>query len=396
MTATGTERPPDRGGPFGSAASFGRVFGVPLRMHWSALLLAVVLGTSLGASTLPAWAPGHSRASYLVSGLAGAGLLIVSLVLHEGAHALIGRRAGVPVHDMTIWALGGMTRMEPAERPPAAFGIAVSGPLTSLVLGAIGVGAALGLLRGLHWTLPGDVLLWVGWINVLLAVFNLLPAAPLDGGRVLQSLVWWRTGDRARGEQVAGRSGQVAGAVLAAIGALALLRGVLDGLWFMLMGFFITMAAQAEVRQATLQSLLHDVLVSEVMSAPVATGPDWFTVDRFVDDVAATGHHSHLALLDFEGRPAGIVSLRQLSMIPAASRQLTRVGAVALPMERCPTAAPGDRLGDVVARLTPGAPVRVLVLDGGGLVGIVTAHDVSRFLQHRMALRAAPARHQPH
>lgn len=384
---TSPRRPPDtEHGPFGSSAPFGRVFSVPLRVHWSAPLLVLVLGLSLGAYTLPAWVPGRSHTTYTVAGAAGALLLLVSLVLHEGAHAVAARRAGVEVRDMTVWALGGVTRMGRADRPRAAFAIAAAGPLTSLLLGAVGVGAAAGLLRGAHWTVPGDVLLWCGWANLLLAGFNLLPAAPLDGGRVLQAAVWWRTGDRSRAEQTAGRAGQVVGALLIGIGALILLRGLLDGIWLMLIGFFVTTTAQAEVRQATMRSLLHGVPLTRVMTCPVATGPDWLTVDRFVDEVARTSHHSHLPVVDLQGRPTGVVSLRRLAQVPVGSRPLTHVSQVARPVETGMLAGPDDDLAEVMQRLTPGSPLCILVMDGGQLTGIVTAHDVSRHLSQCLAL----------
>lgn len=375
-----------RHGPFGSAVPLGRVFGVPLFLHWSAPLLVVLLGLSLGAATLPAWVPDRSHATYTIAGTVGALLLMASLLLHEGAHAVAARRAGVEVQDMTVWALGGVTRMGRADRPRAALWIALAGPLTSLLLAAVGVGAAAGLLRGAHWTVPGDVLLWCGWANLLLAVFNLLPAAPLDGGRVLQAAVWWRTGDRDRADRAAGRVGQVAGAILIGLGALVLLRGGLDGIWLMLIGFFITTTAQAEARQATVHTMLHGVRIAQVMSAPVATGPDWLTVDRFLDEVARTSHHTHLPVLDLQGRPTGIVSLRRLGQVPAASRAVMRVSQVAQPIGLVPSAAPDDDLAEVLERLTPGAPLRVLVMDGGQLTGIVTAHDVSRHLHQQLAL----------
>jgi Zn-dependent protease/predicted transcriptional regulator len=370
----------------GSSIPLGQVFGVPLRVHWSAPLLVVLLGLSLGAATLPNWAPGRSHATYTVAGTVGALLLMASLLLHEGAHAVAARRAGVEVEDMTVWALGGVTRMGRADRPRAALWIAVAGPLTSLLLAALGVGAAAALLRGAHWTVPGDVLLWCGWANLLLAAFNLLPAAPLDGGRVLQAAVWWRTGDRARADRTAGRAGQLAGALLIGLGALILLRGGLDGIWLMLIGFFITTTAQAETRQATVQTMLHGVRLAQVMSSPVATAPDWLTVDRFIEDVARTSHHTHLPVLDLQGRPTGIVSLRRLSQIPAATRTLTRVSQVAQPIGQVPTAAPDDDLAEVLERLTPGAPLRILVMDGGRLAGIVTAHDVSRHLHQQLTV----------
>ncbi|WP_084701455.1 site-2 protease family protein [Streptacidiphilus anmyonensis] len=373
-------------GPFRSVVPFGRVFGVPLRLHWSAPLLVVVLGLSLGAGTLPGWAPGRSHATYTLAGIAGALLLLASLLLHEGAHAVVARRAGVEVQDMTVWALGGATLMGRADRPRAAFKIAFAGPLTSLLLGGLGLGAAVGLLRGAHWTVPGDVLLRCGWANLLLAGFNLLPAAPLDGGRVLQAAVWWRTGDRSRAERAAGRAGQLAGALLIGIGVLVLLRGGLAGLWLMLLGFFITATAWAEAQQATVRTLLHGVRLSQVMSSPVATGPDWLTVDRFLEDVALTSHHTHLPVLGLEGRPTGVVSVRRLAQAPSAARSVTRVSQVAQPIEHTPLAGPEEDLADVLQRLTPGMPMRILVMDGGRLVGIVTAHDVSRLLQQRLTV----------
>ncbi|WP_084713336.1 site-2 protease family protein [Streptacidiphilus rugosus] len=373
-------------GPFGSAPPLGTIFGIPLRLHWSAPLLALLLGLSLGAGTLPHWVPGRSQATYTLAGTIGALLLVASLVLHEGAHAVVTRRAGVKVEDMTVWALGGVTRMDRADRPRAALAIAAAGPLTSLLLGGIGLGAAFWLLHGPHWTVAGDVLLWYGWANLLLAAFNLIPAAPLDGGRVLQAALWWRTGDRARAEQASGRSGQVFGALMIGFGALVLLRGGAGGLWLMLIGFFVLTTAQAEARQSATQAMLHGVRLAQLMSAPVATAPDWLTVERFVEEVAGASRHTHLPVLDLQGRPSGIVSLRRLGQVPPASRALTRISEVALPIGQVPLAAPDDELTEVMERMTPGAPLRVLVLEGQELVGIVTAHDVSRFLQQRLAL----------
>ncbi len=168
----------------------GRIFGVPLRIHWSAPLLVFLLSSGLASQTLPAWAPGQSDAVYTAAGLIGALLLMGSLLAHEAAHAVTARRAGIDVQDVTVWGLGGVTRIGRARTAGVQFRVAASGPLTSLVLGGLGVAAALGTQDALHWAVLSAVLLWTGWANLLLGVFNLLPAAPLDGGRVLQAVLW--------------------------------------------------------------------------------------------------------------------------------------------------------------------------------------------------------------
>jgi len=151
-------------------------------------------------------------------------------------------------------------------------------------------------------------------------VFNLLPAAPLDGGRVLQAAIWWRRGDRERAERIAGRTGQLAGTLMIVAGWVELTHGASAGLWLMLVGLFVSVSALAEVRRSILETALRGVLVAEAMSAPVVTGPDWLTVDRFLEDIATKGHHSAIPLLDFDGQPSGIVDLRQLSAVATRAR----------------------------------------------------------------------------
>ncbi|AEW97901.1 MULTISPECIES: site-2 protease family protein [Streptomycetaceae] len=361
----------------------GRLFGVPLRLHWSAPLLLLVFGYSLGRQTLPVWVPGHSRAAYAVGGVAGAVLLLGSLLLHESAHALTARRAGVKVEDMTLWALGGMTRMGRAESPRAALAIAVSGPLVSLAFGGAALGVARGVATAPALLLPAAVLTWLAWANVLLGVFNLLPAAPLDGGRVLRSAVWWWGKDRERADQVAGRSGRVIGVALVAVGGIGFLRGWGGGLWLVLVGFFVSSTATAELRRSMLESALRGVTVGRTMSAPVVFGPDWFTVDRFLERMAEAPRHSAFALVDFDGRPSGIVTLRRLAMVAPARRDEVRVRDVAV---ACPVARPDEQLLDVMGRLGTASGARILVVDEEGrLAGIVTAHDITRLLQARAA-----------
>ncbi|MFI8520929.1 site-2 protease family protein [Streptomyces sp. NPDC085481] len=362
----------------------GRVLGVPLRVHWTVPLLVVFFGYSLGAQTLPAWLPDRSNAVYTAAGLVGALLLMGSLLAHEAAHAFIARRKDIPVEDVTLWALGGVTQMGKPRTAGAAFLVAVGGPLTSLVVGGAALGAGVGLNALFGWAVPAAVLVWLAWVNFLLGVFNLLPAAPLDGGRVVQSVIWWRTGDRERAERAAARSGQVLGFLLIAGGWVSVLRGALGGLWLMIIGFFVLIVANAERRQAGMAVALHGVRAADAMSSPVETCPDWLTVERCIDEVAMRARHSTLPLIDFGGRPSGLVDLSQFARIPVAQREELRVRDVATPLSRCTTCTPDELLEGVLDKARPSrSGIRILVTEGGLLVGIITTGDITRLVQRR-------------
>ncbi|MFE2160233.1 site-2 protease family protein [Streptomyces lydicus] len=366
------------------SVQIGQVVGVPLRMHWSVPLLVGLFAFGLGRQALPAWMPGRPSAVYALGGVVGAVLLTGSLLLHEAAHAATARRRKISVEDVTLWALGGMTRMGRPQSAAAAFAVAVSGPLTSLVLGGAALGAGIGLQRLAGWAeLPAVILLWLGWANLFLGVFNLLPAVPLDGGRVVQAVLWWRTKDRDRADLAASRGGQVMGVLLVAAGWISVLRGAPGGLWIVFVGLFIMVVAGAERRRAALHTSLRGVRVADAMSSPVVTGADWLTVRRFIDEVAVPAHHSALPLLDFEGRPSGLVQLQRLASVPPPSRETARVREVATPLSQCAVAAPDDLLSDAVDRFTLRTGARLLVLDAGRLVGIVTGKDVTRLMQRR-------------
>jgi Zn-dependent protease len=365
----------------------GQILGVPLSIHWTVPLLVFLFGYSLGSQTLPAWLPGQSTTAYTVAGLTGALLLLLSLLAHETAHALTARRKDIPVHSVTLWALGGMTQMDKPPAPGAAFLVAVSGPLTSLVLGGAALGAGAGLSAGLGWEVPAAVMVWLGWANLLVGVFNLLPAAPLDGGRVVQAMMWWRTGDRERAERAAGRSGQILGILLVALGWIAVLGGSWSGLWLALIGFFVIIVAKAERQQASLATALSGVRAADAMASPVQTAPDWTTVQRFLDGPAMNARHSTLPLLDFEGHPSGLLHLPHLATVPAAQRETLRLRDAGTPLSKCTTCAPDDLLYDVIKKLRPRGGLPILVMDGRQLTGIITARDIIRLAQRRQLRR---------
>ncbi|WP_327703761.1 site-2 protease family protein [Streptomyces decoyicus] len=364
----------------------GHVVGVPLRMHWSVPLLVGLFAYGLGHQGLPVWTPGRSDAVYAVAGVAGAALLMGSLLLHETAHAATARRKQISVQDVTLWALGGTTRMGRPQTAAAAFAVAVSGPLISLVIGGVALGAGIGLHELSGWAVPSVVLAWLGWANLFLGVFNLLPAVPLDGGRVVQAVLWWRTGDRDRADLAASRGGQIMGMLLVAAGWISVLRGAPGGLWIVFIGLFVMIVAGAERRRAALHTALRGIPVSDAMSSPVVSGADWLTVQRFIDEVAVHSRHSALPLLDFDGRPSGLVQIRRLATVPGPGRETVRVRDVATPLSQCAVAAPDELLSEALDRVSLRTGARILVVDAGHLVGIVTGKDIGR-LMRRNTLR---------
>ncbi|MFF8844207.1 site-2 protease family protein [Streptomyces sp. NPDC015127] len=371
-----------------SSVKIGHVLGVPVRIHWTVPLLLVLFGYGLGGQTLPAWLPGASTVAYALAGSVGSLLLLGSLLAHEAAHAVTARKKGIPVHNVTLWALGGMTEMGRPGSAGVALMVAFSGPLTSLVLGGIALGAGAWLHALTGSSLPTAVSVWLGWTNLILGVFNLLPAAPLDGGRVVQAVMWWRTGDRDRAERAAARGGQVLGMLLIAAGWISVLRGALGGLWLAVIGLFVVIVANAERQRARLATAVRGVRAADVMSSPVETCPDWLTVEHGVEDVAMKARHSALPLLDFAGQPSGIVDLSQLAKVPGPHRGRLRVRDVATPLSKCTTCAPDDLMDGVLEKLRPSSGMRILVRDDDHLVGIITARDFSRLVQ-RQALRSA-------
>jgi Zn-dependent protease/CBS domain-containing protein len=363
----------------------GRFFGFPVRMHWSILVLIWLFAWSLASFTLPAAAPGHGAAVYWLAGVCGAVLLIASVLAHEIMHAVVARRHNLGVKDLTLWMFGGMaTFTDEPKTPGADFRIAAAGPATSLALaGVFAAATAAGSAVGLD---PRVVRVgwWLAGVNLLLGLFNLLPGAPLDGGRIVRAILWFRSKDRQRAAVGAARAGLVLGGVLIGLGLLEFLSGrIMGGIWTVFIGWFLLSAARSEQQQATVIRLLDGVRVQDVMTAAPDTAPGWFTVEAFVSRYVMARPHSAFPVTDFDGQVRGLITLNQLRSVPPADRGTTRVSDVAIPLERVPKATPGELLVEVFGRLTKDTGGRVLVFDGDHLVGIVTRADLSRILELR-------------
>ncbi|MFG3310167.1 site-2 protease family protein [Streptomyces wuyuanensis] len=317
--------------------------------------------------------------------LASAGTSVVfllSLLAHEVSHALVARRNGVSVDDITLWLLGGLARLRSeAPSPGAEFRIAGVGPLVSLALGAIFALAAVPV-AGLFGTgLAVEALAWLAGINILLALFNALPAAPLDGGRLLRALVWWKTGSRLRATAVATVAGQCLGWALIGIGVYLVVAGTaFSGIWLVVLGWFVTVMATMEGSQARLREQLGGIAVSEAMTPGPETVPATTTVGDFLTDPHYRFRHSAFPVVDAGNTTIGLITLKRADAVPVEDRPSTSVERVSLPLEDVATPQPGDPLARLVPDLQSSPAHRALVLDSGRLVGIVTTSDISRVI----------------
>jgi Zn-dependent protease len=360
----------------------GRVAGVPVGVHWSVLVIGVLIGMSLGGVILPEAVPGQSPALYVLMATLTVVLFLGSLLAHELAHAVVAQWRGLPVRSITLWLFGGVAELEgEAKSPRHELETAAAGPLTSLAVAITSFAAAI--------VLPGPDLLvagltWLAYMNVLLAVFNMLPGAPLDGGRVLHAVLWWKTRSRVRADRAASVAGQVLGVSLIVFGVVQIFfLGWSGGLWTMIIGWFLAGAARSERVASAAREGLGGVLVRDVMTSPPEVAPGWLTVDDFVS-TALRSRQTVYVVVDFEGHPIGYVSLDWMAALPQRSRATTRVRALARPIPPVNVVGPDEEASVLFTKPTLPGQLVALVADEGRPVGLVTTADLARAMRQAM------------
>ena len=365
----------------------GRLAGVDIGVHWSVLIIFGLLAWSLSASRFPAEYPGNPAWAYVVAGVAAAVVFFLGLLAHEVSHAVVARRNGLAVEGITLWVFGGVARLRGEARTPGVdLRIAGVGPLVSLLIG-VGFGAVAVVLAAADNTgLVFGTFAWLAGINVVLAVFNVLPAAPLDGGRLLRAALWKWRGDRTWAAISAARAGRVLGLLLIFFGLWQFLAGAAIGaLWLALIGWFLIGAAAAEERQARLGGALGGMRVAEIMSTQPETAPADLTIAELIDRHLWTSRHQAFPLVD-DGRPVGLVTLNRIKSVPPDRRATTTLRDIACARDELTLASPDEPVTDLLPRLNRCADGRALVVSGEQLVGIVSPSDISRAVQ-RSSLR---------
>jgi Zn-dependent protease len=365
----------------GRSFRIGRIAGIPVGVSPLWLVIVALITWSLGASYFPEEIHGIAPLASYALGLASALLLFASILAHEFGHALVARRRGIEVEEIDLWLLGGVSRMRgEAHTPDDELRYALAGPA---VTAAIGAAFAVTLLL-LPASTPAAITALVEYqalINGLLFVFNLMPAFPLDGGRVLRSLLWRRSGDIRRSTATAAGIGRGFGYLLIGLGGLEFLSGAPQGLWLALIGFFVVTAAGAQAVGAQVQAVFSGMHARELMSAPVVSMPAHLSAAQAGRDYFLTHRFTSFPVVDDTGRALGLVSLAQIEALSPDQRELRRMDELA---ERDPSLIVGeeDEVTGLLERAAFARVGRAVVVDPlGRPVGLLSITDVERALR---------------
>jgi Zn-dependent protease/predicted transcriptional regulator len=367
--------------------TLGRIAGISFGVNWSWLVVFALIVWTLATGIFPETNPGFSDGAYVAMALAAALLFFTSLVMHEFGHALQAKREGMEIEGITLWLFGGVAKfrgMFPSAG--AEFRIAVAGPLVSLALGVLFVLVA--WLAGTPQAIDA-VAAWLGYINLMLLVFNLLPALPLDGGRVLRSLLWRARGDFGWATRVAASIGRGFGYLMIAAGVFLLIfEGAFSGAWLAFLGWFLLMAAAAEDRYLLAQQALGGLRVRDLMVGdPVTTRAD-ATLGEFMDDVVSRTRYTAYPVTD-NGTAVGLLPFTCVAEVPRRDWDARSVRDCMIPRDEVPIVSPDEELMHAAEELAENDLHRALVLDGERLVGLLSITDVARALEMRRRRLAA-------
>src|SRR5215211_7948501 len=387
---------PDSGGAprrreriMGGNFSFGRVGGIDVRLHWSLLAVFILIVWSLADGVFPSQNEGLSDRTYLAMALVAAVLFLASVLLHELGHSWVARRQGIEVDSITLWLFGGVAEFKDRFTSAGAeFRVALSGPLVSIGLGVLFVLIALADLP----TAVDAVAAWLGYINLILAAFNLLPASPLDGGRVLHAALWRAKGDFAWATRVASEIGQGFGYLFIALGlAMFVFQGSFSGAWLAFIGWFLLQGARAEDRYVATEQALGGLRVRDLMVRQPVTVEAESTIGRFIDDVAGSHRFTTYPVLEGDS-PVGLLAFASVAAVPRSDWDTRRVRDTMISLDRVPRLTEDEKAVDALVDLSAPTANRGLVVDNGHLVGLLSITDLARALEvgRRRAKQMAP------
>jgi len=363
--------------------------GIPVSISASWVIVFVLFLWSFAASYYPDRYPGWTTQAYFAAGLITTLFFFASIVVHELGHALIASRFGIRTRRITLLPIGGLAEIErEAQKPFQEFAIAIAGPVTSLLLGAL----FLGLYVIVHpFSVPlGGITAYLGWVNIALAVFNLVPGYPMDGGRVLRAIVWGLTKSYSRGTRVAASVGSLIAYGFIFIGVVLVFNGqIANGIILAFIGWFVLMSAQGNVQQLTLQQELTGVTVEHVMTRDFAVVQAGATLAQVINETFLA-YNTRAGSVEQGGRFVGIVTLSDVVRVPQDRWEGTRVEAVMIPMARLISVAPTDQVLAALERLQQGSFNQLPVIANGHIVGLLTRNDLLRFVQLRAALHLPP------
>ncbi len=372
---------------FGRKIHLFTLFGFEVGIDFTWFLLAILLAWSLAEGLFPAYFQGHSAATYWWMGAAGALGLFLSIVFHEFWHSVIARHFGLPMKGITLFIFGGVSEME--DEPPNAkteLLMALAGPISSAVLGGLFLMAYWGGYSA-RWPEPvWGVLQYLGWLNLVLAVFNMIPAFPLDGGRVLRSILWAARGDLRWSTRIAAAFGSGMGVLLILLGLFAIVTGnIITGIWYFLIGMFIRGAAQMSYRQVLIRNALSGEAISRFMEPHPIVVPPSISIHELVNDYIYR-YHFKMFPVTTDGTLLGCISSRQVQEIPREQWDQRRVEDALTMCSLENTIPPNTDPMKALSIMNRTGNSRLLVVEGDHLVGIITLKDMLKFLNLKMDL----------
>lgn len=375
-----------------------RLAGIDVFLDWSLIIIFTLISLSLGLGVFPQWHPDWSTSTAMMTALVAAVLFLASVLAHEFSHALVGRARGMTVNRITLFIFGGMAHLEsePADWK-SEFWMTIVGPLTSLLLGAVFLLLGLAAAGPMNPEQPAafvqglsplaTLLLWLGPVNIILGLFNLVPGFPLDGGRILRALIWGATGDMRRATRYAARGGQLFAWLLMGSGFAMILglrvpvfgTGLVNGLWLAFIGWFLHSAAVASYQQLLVRQVLQGVPVTRLMRQDITPLPADITVQALVDEHLFSGDQRAWPILDGE-HLAGLVTLHDVRAVDRDRWSTTRLTDIMVPIGKMETTSPEEDASDALNTLSQRGINQLPVVQNGRLCGMLRREDIMRWL----------------
>ena len=372
------------------SVNIGRILGIPIRIHYTLWIVFLLIAWSLASpyGYIPQAYPGLGTATYWAIGIVSAFLLFVSVLLHELSHSYIAKKNGLPIARITLFFFGGVSEM--SEEPKDArleVRMAAAGPLTSFLIAAV-LGAI--WYVGVVSSAPRAILatLWYSaLINAVLGAFNLIPAFPLDGGRVLRGSLWERSKNLLNATRNATRVSEGLSFLMIGVGLLLIVfsADIVNGLWVVFLGWFIRSGAEQSLQQTQVTQALSGVSVGDIMTKNILTVSPSLTVQQLVTDYFLTHPHGGYPVV-LNDKVLGLVTMKSVRSIPKEKREVETVSQAMVPFEKTVTVGPNASAADALQKIAQQGVGRLLVTDGDKLLGIVSRADIMRTIRTRQEL----------
>jgi Zn-dependent protease/CBS domain-containing protein len=371
----------------------GKIMGIPIRIHYTLWFVFILIAWSLAVGYMPHQYPGLGTITYWAIGIISAIILFASILVHELSHSFIAKKNGLPIARITLFFFGGVSELtEEPQDPGLEVRMAAAGPLMSFLIAGV-LGALWYLGEAVRAPVPVIATLgYAALINGILGVFNLLPAFPLDGGRVFRGSLWKRSNNLVGATKTATRVSEALSLLMMFGGFLFIIFGdFVDGIWVIVIGWFIKSGAETSLKQTLIGEALTGVSVADIMTKDVLTVPPEITVQQLVSDYFLVHHHGGYPVVK-DGQVLGVITLQSVRNVPKEKREFETVQQAMVPSERAVIVKPSVNALDAMQSMARNKVGRVLVVDEDRLVGIATREDIVRTIQTRQDLELGPGR----